>query len=54
VYHAGIDESLFEHLVQLTRNSGIFEEVLTARAGSVISSHCGPETIGFTFQKRGQ
>jgi DegV family protein with EDD domain len=52
VYHAGIDQALFDHLVQLTRDSGIFQEVLTARAGSVISSHCGPETIGFTFQKR--
>lgn len=54
VYHAGIDEQLFAHLVRLTEESGIFREVLTARAGSIISSHCGRETIGFTFQKRGK
>ena len=54
VYHAGIDEQLFAHLVKLTEESGIFREVLTARAGSIISSHCGRETIGFTFQKRGK
>lgn len=54
VYHAGIDEKLFAHLVKLTEESGIFQEVLTARAGSIISSHCGRETIGFTFQKRGE
>lgn len=52
VYHAGIDQALFDHLVQLTRDSGIFREVITARAGSVISSHCGAETVGFTFQKK--
>ena len=52
VYHAGIDSSLFSHLVELTEQSGIFEEVITARAGSIISSHCGRETIGFTFQKK--
>ena len=52
VYHAGIDQGLFDHLVELTRESGIFQEVITARAGSIISSHCGAETIGFTFQKK--
>lgn len=51
VYHAGIDQSLFEHLTELVEQSGIFQEVLTARAGSIISSHCGRETIGFTYQK---
>lgn len=52
VYHAGIDETLFNHLVELTRQSGVFGEVMTARAGSIISSHCGRETIGFTYQKK--
>lgn len=52
VYHAGIEPELFDHLVEMTKASGIFAEVLTARAGSVISSHCGQETIGFTFQKK--
>ena len=53
VYHAGIPEELFDRLVEITRSSGIFREVITARAGSIISSHCGPETIGFTYQKKG-
>ncbi len=52
VYHAGIPEELFDRLVEITRSSGIFREVITARAGSIISSHCGPETIGFTYQKK--
>jgi fatty acid-binding protein DegV len=41
-----------DHLVEVVQSSGIFLEVLTARAGSIISSHCGPETIGFTYQKK--
>ena len=52
IYHAGIEPELFEHLRQIVVDSGIFQEVLTARAGSIISSHCGRETIGFTFQKK--
>lgn len=52
VYHAGIEKPHFEHLVALVKESGVFREVLTARAGSIISSHCGRETIGFTFQKK--
>ena len=52
VYHAGVDQDLFDHLVDMTRASGLFQEVVTARAGSIISSHCGRETIGFTFQKK--
>lgn len=51
VYHAGIEQELFDRLVQITKDSGVFQEVMTARAGSVISSHCGRETIGFTFQR---
>ena len=50
VYHAGIDPALFDHLVEMTKDAGIFQEVITARAGSIISAHCGRETIGFTFQ----
>ena len=52
VYHAGIPAELFDRLVEITKKSGVFQEVITARAGSIISSHCGPETIGFTYQKK--
>lgn len=52
IYHAGIDKILFDHLVELVWKSGVFQEVMTARAGSIISSHCGRETIGFTYQRK--
>lgn len=54
IYHAGIDPALFEQLAEQVRASGVFAEIITARAGSVISSHCGRETIGFTYQRREQ
>ena len=28
---------------------GIFEEIIETRAGGVISSHCGPGTLGVLF-----
>ena len=28
---------------------GVFEEILETRAGGVISSHCGPGTLGVLF-----
>lgn len=28
---------------------GIFDEILVTRAGGVISSHCGPGTLGVLF-----
>jgi len=54
IYHAGIDGQLFQELVQMVQESDIFQEIITARAGSIISSHCGQETIGFTFQRKAE
>ena len=50
--HYTIAQNVFDRLVEITKKSGVFQEVITARAGSIISSHCGPETIGFTYQKK--
>ena len=50
IYHAGISETLFNDLYEQVLDSGVFSEVFTAQAGSIISSHCGRETIGFTYQ----
>ena len=30
-----------------------FEEILITRAGGVISSHCGPGTLGVLFYEKG-
>lgn len=49
ITHSGCEEevilSVKEYLIQL----GIFREILITRAGGVISSHCGPGTLGVLF-----
>ncbi len=51
LYHAGIDTEIFQHLVDIATSANVFQEILTSRAGSIISSHCGRNTIGFSYQK---
>ena len=49
ITHSGcrreIIDSIRDYLVSLNR----FDEILETRAGSVISSHCGPGTLGILF-----
>ena len=52
VYHAGIDDAIFTPLVDMVETTGLFEKVYTSRAGSLISSHCGRHTIGFSYQPK--
>ena len=52
VYHAGIDDAYFEPLVDMAITTGIFSKVYTSRAGSLISSHCGQRTVGFSYQPK--
>ncbi len=51
VTHAGCDEAIVSRCVELVRSYGIFDEVLVARAGCTISSHCGANTLGVLFLK---
>ena len=49
ITHSGCDgaivDSVYEYLKQLNH----FDEILTTRAGGVISSHCGPGTLGVLY-----
>ena len=38
-----------EEDITYLRNLGIFEEILETRAGGVVSSHCGPGTLGVLY-----
>ncbi len=49
VTHAGIPEDTLEELCQLVHSKNYFDEVIVARAGCTISSHCGPDTMGIMF-----
>ncbi len=51
VTHSGCDEDaifLKDELAKL----GVIEEIFITRAGSVVSSHCGPETIGILYLEK--
>ncbi len=47
--HSGCSGELLEEIRVYLENLQVFDEILLARAGGVISSHCGPETLGVIF-----
>lgn len=49
ITHSGIDEEIIESVKEYLKSLNTFEEILVTRAGGVISSHCGPGTLGVLF-----
>lgn len=49
ITHSGCDADIIDNVYQHLDNLNIFDEILITRAGSVISSHCGPGTLGVLF-----
>lgn len=49
ITHSGCDNEVIEYIKQYLEELKIFEEVLVTRAGGVISSHCGPNTLGILY-----
>ena len=49
ITHSGCDEAILKQIYDYIESLGIFSEILTTRAGCVISSHCGPNTLGVLF-----
>ena len=49
ITHSGCDEKDIESVKAYLESLNCFEEILVARAGSVVSSHCGPGTLGVLF-----
>ena len=43
------DRTIVEETKKYLESLGIFKEILETRAGGVISSHCGPGTLGILF-----
>ena len=52
VTHAGCDEEMIEQYAAQVKEALPFEEVIVARAGCTISSHCGRNTLGIIFMKK--
>lgn len=49
ITHSGCDEGIVNQVREYLTGLHVFEEIIETRAGSVISSHCGPGTLGVLF-----
>ncbi len=49
VTHSGVPAELVAKVMQLVRELQPFEQVIETKAGSTISSHCGPRCLGLAF-----
>ncbi|MBQ8345363.1 MAG: DegV family protein [Clostridia bacterium] len=49
ITHSGCSAELIGQVRAQLEELGVFEEILVTRAGGVISSHCGPNTLGVLF-----
>ena len=52
ITHSGCDKEVVEAVRSYLEGLQVFEEILETRAGGVISSHCGPGTLGVLFIER--
>ena len=51
ITHSGIDSEIEQETYDYLKGLGYFKEIYITRAGGVISSHCGPNTLGILFYK---
>jgi len=49
ITHSGCDAEVIEEVRSYLEGLNLFSEILITRAGGVISSHCGPGTLGVLF-----
>jgi len=49
ITHSGCDSEVLEKVQQYLESLERFDEILMTRAGGVISSHCGPGTLGILY-----
>lgn len=49
ITHSGCDKQIVDDVKKYLEELGVFDEILETRAGGVVSSHCGPGTLGVLF-----
>lgn len=49
ITHSGCGDEIINMVREYLEKLGVFDEILVTRAGGVISSHCGPGTLGVLF-----
>ncbi len=52
VTHSGADREIIESVKAKLEALNLFDEILETQAGGVISSHCGPNTLGVLFYEK--
>ena len=53
ITHSGCEEAVIRSVEEYLKGLHHFEEILITKAGGVISSHCGPGTLGVLFYQKG-
>lgn len=49
ITHSGCSEEIIGQVREYVESLGHFHEILITRAGGVVSSHCGPNTLGVLY-----
>ena len=49
ITHSGCDQATIDAVYAYLESLHYFNEILITRAGGVVSSHCGPGTLGVLF-----
>ena len=52
VTHSGCEQAIIDNVYSYLKKLNYFDEILITRAGGVISSHCGPGTLGVLYLKK--
>lgn len=52
ITHSGCDAEIIESVRTYLESLNVFKEILVTRAGCVVSSHCGPGTLGVLYIKK--
>ena len=52
ITHSGCEQQTIDKVYEYLKDLNHFHEILVARAGGVISSHCGPGTLGVLYLKK--
>ncbi len=52
ITHSGCSQELIDSVYEKLSSLDYFDEILITRAGGVISSHCGPNTLGVLFYEK--
>lgn len=52
ITHSGIDKEIEQETYEYIKSLNYFKEILITRAVGVISSHCGPNTLGILYYEK--